>query len=121
MKYIYPKTSPKAGQTTTIRAEVWSCPLCHYTSSLADDIAEHRQLARQINTINGAGRKVTQYKVVFNVKDKGRIAWSRYGETMEDCLSAAKKASFREYGHDNVCNFTIYSPQSPCGHYACNL
>lgn len=42
VKYTYPPTHPKAGRTTTVRQDVWSCPVCGYQSNLSDDIKEHR-------------------------------------------------------------------------------
>ena len=47
MKYTYPKGHPKEGKTTTVRGTVWQCPICNYTSNLADDIKEHRARHRE--------------------------------------------------------------------------
>ena len=56
MKYTYPKGHPKEGKTTTVRGTVWQCPICNYTSNLADDIKEHRARHREEHNTTEANK-----------------------------------------------------------------
>jgi hypothetical protein len=115
MQYTYAPTHPRAGQTTTVLADVWQCPKCNYTSNLASDIQDHKDKAARIKMLNGRGVMVTLYMFAYIGSDGETHVWERYGETMEKTFAAAKNAATWE---DKAAHgFRIASPQTPCGIY----
>ena len=60
---------------------------------------------------------MTKYNIRFKLSDGTMIYWTRFGKSMEECLTLTKQTVSKEYGEKWNGNIEICGPQGDSGVY----